>query len=215
MKPLLIFSIFIFLFSCGSDNNSPDPIVLNEPSKDTLVSVSSPKTENIKPLEEIDKEYIPKYKVEFQHTISAYIDDPGSEPTNVRTEPKGDITLQLSKDCDHQVVLKGVADGWFLVGNVWGVDNEDETFEDIDGYIHGSILAVDTRNYGNEELYLYAEPDENSEHVATIKTETKLTLRSATEDANWVKVRWLNNGKSVEGWIQSDWLCGSIVTLCS
>jgi SH3-like domain-containing protein len=206
----IVFIFAILAVSCGSDEETIENIVATV--EDSELGMNQDTTDA-----EEEGELMIMETVLFDEgvTLGAYVSDPGTEPTNVRMSPGGDVIIELQRVCEHQVTIVGVAHGWFKVNSIWGVDNEEETYENIEGYIHGSILAVDTRNYGGEEIYLLNAPDEHSEQLLVINHEMSFTLVDASKDGAWVKVRTRGAGEKKTGWIQRDWLCGSIVTLCS
>ena len=99
--------------------------------------------------------------------------------------------------------------------NFKSISDEEKIYENVNGFFHGSILAVSTRNYGGKEINLYADSTENSNIVVTINKEVQLTLKNANSTGKWIKINWNSNGNHVIAWIKKDWLCGSIRTNCS
>jgi hypothetical protein len=146
----------------------------------------------------------------------AYVDDPdASGPTNVRATPGGKIVLELDPEIDAYIInAVGASNGWFKVeGSVEGLSDSYSIPGGI-GWIHGSVLAVDTRNYGGQILSVYNSPDENSPLVATIAGETHLRIKDSCDI--WTKVEGVDgNGKAFTGWILNEWLCGNPVTTCA
>lgn len=151
----------------------------------------------------------------FDNAIRAYINDLDNEPTNIRLTPGGEIVNYFSDELGYEVMLLGVADGWFYIGSVWCPDNEDESTDNMNAYVHGSVLALSTRNYGGETINIYSEPNDSSEVVDQITSEIQLRLTSANKSGSWIKVYYSKNGTTTRGWIEKKWVCGSLVTTCS
>lgn len=215
MKKITYLLLFFLFIACDETELETEESITTTITTNDVGSLDTSVTYTVAVTDSLTEEENPSYSVNFDKVLEAYVKDPSSEPTNVRHTPNGVVMLKLSNVYGNEVVLKGVTDGWFLIKSIWGVDNDDESFDNVNGYIHGSVLAVDTRNYGNEEIYLFDEADETSEVVAMINEQEQFSLLSTTEDGLWVKVKWIDNGRVVKGWIQSNWLCGSSVTLCS
>jgi len=213
MKMICFISIILIINSSNIENESSN--MNNTSPKDkiidmtTYLSTNSLVNSKLKTADaNLKKEF---YPAEWTNKLRVYIHDPDTLPTNVRNSPRGKIILKLPKSDDYEVWLNGVSDGWFKVADIEGIN--DETFHaNVNGYIHGSILAVDTRNYGGETINLYSNADASSKTVYSFKQELRLTLISANKNANWIKVKY--NSK-IKGWIKRKWLCGSLRTNCS
>jgi len=152
-------------------------------------------------------------------SVDAYIADPdASGPTNVRSSPNGKVVLELIHDGEEYeeyfLSLVGSQDGWFKVEDkIDGIVNAYSIPGGL-GWIHGSVIGVDTRNYGGETLDFYESADENSKVVATIKSEKHFKLKDSCGD--WTQVEGSDEkGKKFVGWIKNEWLCGNPLTTCS
>ena len=211
MKNIFVLPVLVFLISCGQEKKASEETEALE----TTVPSSNSEDATIEVIEISDEPVMPQAKIMFDIKLWAYVSDPDTEPTNVRAKPNGEIVAKLPQEYGYEVGLVGATGGWFLVSEIWSPDKDDGSYDEIRGFIHGSVLGVDTRNYGEEEIYLYEDPDDSSNTVATINSQVELTLKNTNSDGSWVNVRWSNAGSTKEGWIQRDWLCGSLVTNCS
>lgn len=211
MKNLVFLPVLIVLASCNNSTKTAGEKENTELVTPTTITEDSLIIEMEEPLEIKSA----SAKIMFELGQRAYVDDPDTEPTNLREEPNGEVIYRLPQDYGYEVTLLGVSDGWFLVDGIWCPENEGYSKEDVGAFIHGSVLAVGTRNYGDEEIYLYTKPDETSKTVATIRTQVQLTLKTTNSDGSWVRVRWTNDGSTTVGWIQRKWICGSLETNCS
>jgi SH3-like domain-containing protein len=86
---------------------------------------------------------------------------------------------------------------------------EDVEIPNGEGWIHGSVIGVDTRNYGGQTLELLDSPI-NGNVVGEIK-EQVYGLKLKDICGRWVQVDY----KGIVGWIDSNWLCGNPLTTCS
>ena len=105
--------------------------------------------------------------------------------------------------------------GWFRISPNIDCSEDDAIDLKTDScWIHGSIIASHTKNYGNEKLNFYAKPDIKSKVVLTVNNEITVTFIDIKND--WAKVCYTNeNGKKFIGWIELEWLCSSPYTNCS
>lgn len=211
MKQILIAISFCTLFSCSnyqkdSGFETTDSVVIKEPTISDTMEIE-PKTST--------EERTTTPDIIWNESVRVYLNDPDLSPTNVRKSPGGEILFQLSERYGWEIRIIGVNSGWFIVNNIENIDIEDEIYQNINGYLHGSVLAASTRNYGGEEIRLYSAPDEKSDVVLTIIQETQVRLKDGNEDGSWLYVSFLKDGITEKGWIQSKWLCGSVRTNCS
>jgi hypothetical protein len=210
MKNIFIYGSLIILFSsCGrnsntSDENNSEGIVANEDIK------SHDNSENII-IEEVT-ETPAKDNNCSESEIRAYLNDPDNSGTNIRKSPSGEIVTQLVKDdvnIEFFLTLTEAQDGWFKVKSpIVGMENDFEIPND-EGWIHGSVISVDTRNYGGESLELLDNPI-NGNVVGIIEGES-YGLRIKDMCGEWVKVEY----KGTIGWVEDAWLCGNPLTTCS
>ncbi|MCP4458775.1 MAG: hypothetical protein GY816_12240 [Cytophagales bacterium] len=215
MKNLTILIILALLVSCSPSDKSTKEEQNKEKAVELVALSTLAEDSLIVELEIPQENNTPQAKIQFEKKLQAFVSDPDTEPTNVRAEPGGEIVSKLPQENGYEVSISGVSDGWFLVSGIWSPDNDDGSYDEIRGFIHGSVLGMDTRNYGAEEIYLYAIADDDSETVVTIESEVRVTLKNTNSDGSWLQVRWIHDGKTDVGWIHRDMLCGSMVTNCS
>jgi len=211
-KNLLIFAVFLII-SCSDENNSSNE---NDSTSEIMTKeiIKIIDTEEVEILTDINNPDDIEHFNEWDDMHRVFIFDLDDLPTNVRNKPKGDIILKLPKTGDYEVYLKGELNGWFKVDEIDEI-NENKIHENVDGFIHGSILAAATRNYGGEKIHIYKQANDMSDIVYTLTQETMVFLVSSNKKGNWLKVRIKTDKSIYEGWIRSDWLCGSIRTNCS
>lgn len=85
--------------------------------------------------------------------IQAYLNDADKSGTNIRKSPNGEIIKTLIKDdvnFEYMITLTTSQDGWFKIKNpITGSENH-INIPGGEGWIHGSVISVDTRNYQGE-----------------------------------------------------------------
>ena len=150
-----------------------------------------------------------------QESFTAFLQD-DDITTNIRNSPKGSVVITLSSEEFYVFDLTTPCNGWWRVVSFWNAENYDEDTSlegsDTDEYwIHYSVLAVDTRNYGGQTIYLRAAPDEDAAVVAQYDVEMR--FRPVDIQDGWVKVKL--DYTDVEGWIEAEWLCSNPLTNCS
>ncbi|WP_035334422.1 SH3 domain-containing protein [Dokdonia sp. PRO95] len=89
----------------------------------------------------------------YPNEIEAYLNDADKSGTNIRKNPNGEIITTLTKDdvnFEYMLRLTASQNGWFKIKNpIMGVEN-DTNIPGGEGWIHGSVISVDTRNYQGE-----------------------------------------------------------------
>ena len=153
-------------------------------------------------------------------SLGVFIHDNDGPFTNVRNNYKrGAVVDRIPTNCAAMLGIEHPVNGWWRIegGSYTGLVDEYNDFADVDlhgsttGYwIHWSVIAVSTRNYGGEKLFLRKEPSEHAAVTYTFSEET--LLRPIDIRGDWVKVKTVD-GRGT-GWIESDWLCGNSVTNC-
>ncbi|MBO4670378.1 MAG: hypothetical protein J5640_00840 [Bacteroidales bacterium] len=148
-----------------------------------------------------------------QNAFACYVLDPdASGKTNIRATPGGEVigTLGAKQTDDDGVYTLSVfkpTDGWWQIldKNIGGVAIKKE------GWIHYSVLAMRTRNYGREMLPLRSSPSQKASSVAAIG-EVEMVVRpmDISADGKWVKVKC----DAGTGWIELEWLCGNPYSTC-
>ena len=149
-----------------------------------------------------------------QDTFSAFLSD-DDITTNIRNSPNGAVVISLSSEECYVFDLATPRNGWWRVVSFWNAENydEDTSLEGSDTneyWIHYSVLAVDTRNYGGQTIYLRDAPDEDAAIVAQFDEEMR--FRPVDIQGDWVKVKLDNT--DIVGWIEAEWLCSNPLTNC-
>lgn len=146
--------------------------------------------------------------------LRVFIDDNDGPFTNIRNAPKGKVVSKVSATSGIMLTVLYQKNGWWYIdGNdYWDPETDTGYFAgSTTGYwIHSSVLAVGTRNYGGEKLSLRKSPASNAPVIFSFKDER--LLRPSDIRGSWVKVKTYD-GKH-EGWIEDEWLCGNSVTNC-
>ena len=145
--------------------------------------------------------------------IGVYILDFDGDSTNVRNAPKGKVVYKFPAREGVMIVVDKVVNGWWHIASDYASAG-DVSYE-LKGstpsyWIHSSVIAIGTRNYGGDRLSLRKSPSANSEAVFSFTDERHLRVLDVKGD--WVKVRTLD-GKHT-GWIEAEWLCGNSLTNC-
>ncbi len=154
-----------------------------------------------------------------QAQVDVYIYDNDGPFTNVRNSPgNGKVVAKIPVDASAMFTVTTPTNGWWRIED----DSYERLFEDSDwkevkltgsttGYwVHNSVIAVETRNYGNQKLPLLKEPKKNSKVNCTLTGEQ--LVRPIDVRGDWVKVKTLDGKCS--GWVDGVWLCGNPVTTC-
>lgn len=145
--------------------------------------------------------------------IGVYILDNDGNWTNVRNAPKGKVVFKLPAREGVMIEVDHQENGWWRLVNPVGFTGDEKITMSgsTTGYwVHWSVVAVGTRNYGGQKLTLRQEASEKSAVVFTFTKE--LQLRVLDIKGKWVKVRTID-GKYT-GWIDINWLCGNSLTNC-
>lgn len=144
--------------------------------------------------------------------IQVYLNDSDSSGTNIRKSPNGKIMSVLRKNkqnSEYLITLTEAKQGWFKIKSPIEGTETDIDIPNGYGWIHGSVISVDTRNYGGQNLKLLDKPKSGKTVKIIEKEALGLTLVDMCD--NWVKVNY--NGHI--GWIEDRWLCGNPYTNCS
>ena len=148
--------------------------------------------------------------------LGVFISDDTGSPTNVRNAPNGKVVGKLNPNSGIMMIVDSPKKGWWKIDDGYYSD-PDKDFEDeyltgsTTGYwIHYSVLAVGTRNYGGQTLHLRKTPSAKAQSVYSFKEE--IILRPIEVKGDWVKVKTAD-GKHT-GWIEDEWLCGNSVSNC-
>lgn len=213
---ILIFGI-IFFWSCVENKNETDQ------QKEFYTETDSVKNDVVENNSEatVDEEEYEYDEYEFNEAclteLHVYLNDPDTTGSNIRSSPGGNIisTLHYTPENFVYFITAYVAhNGWIKIDDlIRGMDSDIKLPSNV-CWIHGSILSVDTRNYGGEIISVYAESDRSSIVINKIEKEmTGLTLLDLC--GNWAEVEWTEDEMIFSGWIEIEWLCGNPLTNCS
>ena len=206
--PFIMTTAFtLLLVACGGGEETE-----STNSTDQTVETDVDTTSEAMPPEDEGEVY--EYELsDCKGLLDVYLNDPDESGTNVRNSPGGDVVTKLVKDEEDNleffIQIVEQEDGWFKVKQISNMSDGIE-IPGGEGWIHGSVLAVDTRNYGGETLYLLESPEEESAVNATIEGET-YGLQLINFCGDWAEVSF----EGVQGWIQTEWLCGNPLSTCS
>ena len=145
--------------------------------------------------------------------LGVYILDYDGDFTNVRNAPKGKIVFKLPARDGVMIDVDKVVNGWWHICSEYagsGDENYKLTGSTTGYWIHYSVLAMGTRNYGGQTLYIRQSPSASAPVVYKFKKE--IQLRPMDIKGEWVKVQ-TTDGKYT-GWIEEEWLCGNSLTNC-
>lgn len=204
MKRIILFcGLLFFLLSCNNNSTSNKSNSTEESIKDEQVKLTSETKESK------SEETLGEVKKCGPFKLDVYINDDSA--TNVRKKPDGAVLLKLKQDANYMLTVVEVKNGWFKAENPIGGHLEDEIQlpKGEEAWMHGSVLAVDTRNYGGKDLNLLDQP-KNGKVVGVIEEESGgISLKDVC--GRWVQVDY----KGVIGWIEDVWLCGNPATNCN
>jgi len=214
MKKILLYTgLLLFTIACGSDNSTPteNPSEATTTQENTNASSEGDAMEEAVAVEEVAEPSVEARTCDASET-DAYLDDPDLTGTNIRNRPGGDVIMQLVKDdinIEFFLTLTEAQDGWFKLKSPIGGMEGDIDIPNGEGWIHGSVISADTRNYGGQTIELLDSPEVGTV-VGTIEEEVG-GLKILDMCGLWVKVEY----DGIAGWIERDWLCGNPLTTCS
>ncbi len=209
---MLLPVVFVFLQVSYNQTGQTEKSITNiRTERNVIISANDEFTgfENVQSKFQLDQKCLESI------SFTAYVQDPDLEnPTNIRKTPGGEVITELEKGSDYMVEIVGQKNGWFKISRVDVFDNNAVDVPGQFGWMHYSVLAVRTRNYANQKLSVYSSPVKTSKIAGIIKEETEVRFTKIYKD--YVCIRFTDGrGKSVEGWIEKEWLCGNPVTNCS
>lgn len=144
--------------------------------------------------------------------LMVYLDDPDLTGTNIRKSPGGGVISQLVLDDNNpgfMMTVTEVENGWFKIEGTISGGGDEIQLPNETGWIHNSVVSVGTRNYGNQEIILWNEPEGSIE--TGVINEESYGVRILDLCGKWIKIK--HKGKV--GWLKDGWLCGSPFTTCS
>ena len=146
-------------------------------------------------------------------SLGVFTYDNSGKFTNVRNAPKGKVVDKIPTEVCAMIGVEKPTNGWWkIIGDTYDTGDDEGTLKgSTTGYwIHYSVLAMGTRNYGGQTLYIRQSPSASAPVVYKFKKE--IQLRPMDIKGEWVKVQTFD-GKFT-GWIEAEWLCGNSLTNC-
>ena len=146
-------------------------------------------------------------------SLGVFTYDNSGKFTNVRNAPKGKVVDKIPTEVCAMIGVEKPTNGWWkIIGDTYDTGDDEGTLKgSTTGYwIHYSVLAMGTRNYGGQTLYIRQSPTASAPVVYKFKKE--IQLRPMDIKGEWVKVQ-TTDGKYT-GWIEEEWLCGNSLTNC-
>ena len=146
-------------------------------------------------------------------SLGVFTYDNSGKFTNVRNAPKGKVVDKIPTEVCAMIGVEKPTNGWWkIIGDTYDTGDVEGTLKgSTTGYwIHYSVLAMGTRNYGGQTLYIRQSPSASAPVVYKFKKE--IQLRPMDIKGEWVKVQ-TTDGKYT-GWIEEEWLCGNSLTNC-
>ena len=123
-------------------------------------------------------------------SLRVFTFDKNGKFTNVRNAPNGKVVDRIPTSESAMIGIEQPTNGWWkLVRNNYSTGDGDVKIKSSDTgcWIHYSVLAMDTRNYGGQKLALRKSPDAKSAVVYQFTEE--IMLRPMDIKGDWVKVK--------------------------
>jgi len=170
-------------------------------------------TKKLTTAERFKSEYVNK-NPQNRIIAGAYLSDPDPNGANVRECPGGKVIKVLRTDVEWMIDLHEAWNGWFRINpKIYSEEADEIDLKTVNCWVHGSILASSTRNYGGQTLKFYARPDTKSNVNFTVSDEISVTFVDIKK--GWAQVCYVNkDGKKLIGWIEDKWLCPNPYTTC-
>jgi uncharacterized protein YgiM (DUF1202 family) len=226
-KIIYIFTISITLLACNTEYASEKELEENSSFNSNLDSseekITEIETELLIEDSIIDdkQDLSPQYS-EFVisdypfDVVDAYISDQTGEPTNIRATAGGEIITQLVEG-DYMLKIVDKKDRWFKIEHIDTPENS-IVFGGKDAWVHGSVVAFGTRNYGEQTVNIHSKASEKSNIVDSFNDEKEVKLLDYIDNEgtiDWIKVEYKSNGNTIKGWMKREMLCGNPLTTCS
>lgn len=140
----------------------------------------------------------------------AYVIDQDPQGVNVRKQPnsQGQIidTLPLYTEVD----VSNHQGNWLLISPI------DPELQGINfrgdqegGWVYASLLGLNTRGYGKDNIPLYPEPNQEKKPIGKVDSASSVTMVSCSGE--WVLIKQ----KNLQGWLEPDEQCAAALTSCS
>lgn len=147
--------------------------------------------------------------------IGAFIAD--KTDTNLRATPGGKIVETIPHSDNYVVTVCKPTNGWWQIVYISNIEGKEIEVPEAEGkrwWIHSSVLALGTRNYGRQWVHLYSSPSDKAKVVFKSRDELTVTPLDLKDNGDWVKVSVIIKGKKYVGWIEAENLCDNPVTNC-
>lgn len=210
--------VFIFLLIGCTESKSENDVDASiiQVETDTIQNSASNEEKSFNE-DELVEEDLPQ---EPCHTeVSAFVsDEPGEPYTNIRNAPGGEVILKLPHESEDDYFILEIdqyVSGWFRIKGTINGKTDYEIPPGEEGWIHHSVISAGSRNYGNQPIHFYEEPNEDTEVNVVLDYESSLIIYEACGE--WVRCSYYDyeTGDKVEGgWIKTEWLCGNPLTNC-
>lgn len=226
-KIIYILTVSATLLACNAESPEDKGLEKNAPSLTNLDSIEEKVPEIETKLLTEDSIIVAKKDLSPQFSefvisdypfdvIDAYISDQTGEPTNIRATPGGEIITQLIEG-DYLLKIVDKKDRWFKIEYIDTPENS-IVFGGKDAWIHGSVVAFGTRNYGGQSIDIYSKASDKSNKIDSFNDEKEVKLLDYIDNegtVDWIKVTYQSNGKTIKGWVKYEMLCGNPLTTCS
>ena len=203
---ILAFLLIVFVGCIGNKNESNNNHQTKFIDKENVKHINST-------VERFKAEYV-NQNLQNKIIAEAFLNDSDPNGANVREVPGGKVIKVLRTDVEWMIDVCEAWNGWFRIspiidsGEVDAIELKTENC-----WIHGSLMASDTRNYGGQSLNFHTKPDDKSVVAFTVNQEVRVTFIDIMKD--WAKVCYTNeSGKKLIGWIELEWLCPNPYTNC-
>jgi len=202
-------------------NNIIENIINNKPIKENIKAKKPLLTEDttIQNNPVIDQSLLPEM-VDLIITdypfdiVEAYISDSSKLPTNVRATPSGDIITKLAHGEDYMLKIVDKKGRWFKVEYI-NTPEASIALPNNEGWIHGSVIGFETRNYGGEKIDIRSHPKRGVIHSFSDLKQVKLVdYMDYEEIIYFAKIEYFDHGEKLIGWVDIDNLCGNPLTTC-
>lgn len=215
MKILTLFVVLFVLSNCTSETNQETENIsdgINENFVEEWSEVEVLETDAL-----VEEEVVVEEGSTCRTNFDVYVNDPGEDYTNVRDAPSGNVVIELSHqgyEDGYMFTVVEVKDGWYKFESPIESVAEDIEVPGGFGWVHKSVVATDTRNYGGQIITLFESADESSTVTGTIEDEVGgLKVLDACDD--WVLIELKYDDYYRKGWMKTEWCCGNPFTNCS
>ena len=143
--------------------------------------------------------------------VPARVSDADKAGTNLRSAPSGEVLCAVPFSHGPRIVrVLESKKGWFRVKPfpVEEYEVEGASTAPSEGWMHGSVLALCPCPSEDGDPWLYTAPRWNAE--TDIRIPGALPLRPLERRGEWLKVRAVKDGKSVDRWVHGQQVSASV-----